>query len=366
MPRSPLYAAVTLLLLALCPSGVFAIDGFDVSASVSSSVEDNVFRTAGGEDDVIRAFSAGIAPHWKWTGCESAVFYDGTIVDFSRYSESSYAVHNAGATLDYFPKSSIRVRGGIDLVIREGSGSTDLYDYSGNGVFCELQLPLSLDWTARGGLSRRTKEYRVLHDFDNKESVASFHIEHRFPDGASFALRAEAGAKDYLGGPGSEARQLLTSLRVSLPMGERTGLRLRVSDRLSFGGEALVASGVAADGYWLEDLYDDPYGYEGMEGDAMVSHLFQGGVMLRIGCGAKLKSYDRAVLDGDGVWLADGPRREDVCLEASAGAEKTLRLNRQGALLKLSAGWYVSWSESNDALYRYRASSAGLGAEVLF
>ncbi|KZK73515.1 MAG: hypothetical protein A3K90_01940 [Pelodictyon luteolum] len=360
----PLSATAALLFLALCPSGVFALDRWDVSASVSSSVEENISHTAGGEDDMVQTFSAGIAPHWKWPGWESELFYDGTMVDFSRHSESSYAVHKAGATLYYSPTSAIRVRGGMNLAVREAGGSTDMYDYTGSGLYCDMQFPLSLDWTARGGLSRQTRDYRMISDLDNRESLAFFGLEHRFQGGASLGLSAEAGAKDYLGREGPEACQLRTFIRVSLPLAEATGLRLRLVDRLNFGGDALVAAGIAEDGYMIEDLYDDPYSYESLEADAMVSQLLSGGVMLRIGCAAKWKSYDRAVLDAAGAPLAD--LREDACLEVSMGAEKTLRLNRQGTLLKLSAGWYVNWNDSNDALYRYRASSAGVGAELEF
>jgi hypothetical protein len=147
---------------------------------------------------------------------------------------------------------------------------------------------------------------------------------------------------------------------------EKTGLKVYARSRINFGDEGIFVTGITADHYSEDDLYDDRYGYESRELGAMVSRLLPYSMTLRLGYDFAAKDYRQPALDLEGNTFQGEPSRSDTYEQFRVRAEKTFRLSDDGNRLNLFGEYQHIRNDSNDAYYDYHASSAILGVELVF
>jgi hypothetical protein len=170
---------------------------------------------------------------------------------------------------------------------------------------------------------------------------------------------------EYLMYDESSTSQIRASVNIGQSLGEQTGLSLRIQQRINLTKRGRAFVGGTVDLIGEEELFDDPYSYEGSELSLTLTHIFPWSMRLQAGTFIMDKRYAYA------AWIDDagaiGPTRKDqrqggwIELRKSLGYEWLLF---QG--LDLTLQYTMIRNQSNSSWYDYSSSSISFGISTDF
>ncbi|MEI7934683.1 MAG: hypothetical protein WCH30_06480 [Chlorobiaceae bacterium] len=363
---------------------------WQTKASVSGSIEDNVFRNSRQEKDAITEVDlhVGYALDWeKWSALAS---YEGKYISFADHAERNYLSPQITLAAQRNLEQKGWVRSGLRARTRMDRDVYALYDYHEVVGFVDAKLPGNNLMTLFTGYSLSSRRYNELEELDNLEHQLYAGLQLPLERGRTLAVYSELGYKQYLSPldkgttivQGYRGRNTVTtatkkeftnvgqwvnSLSVSTPvLDDKTGIRLSVKYRINFGDSNLLLSGMSADHYSENDLFDDRYGYESREVGVMVSRSLLYGVTARVGYDQAIKDYTETAHDISGNPVVTNPERNDNYRRLWTRIEKTVLLSGKGTQLRLYGEYQKIWNDSNDAFNHYNAASTTAGVELVF
>ncbi len=365
------------LLIALCsPPALHA--GVTGSFTLAPEYSSNLDRVSTGQSGSLTEAVARLDYEWKRERWNGAFSLEGAGFIFPASPESNYTLQNARAGIGWTLSETSQLRAGFGVESRSGHETFAIYDYRQFDAFLEGKRKSGSRGLFLAGYAFRTRSY------DSPELYG--HAEHRLytqldlPAGerVTIGISNEVGLKRYseaFPSPGSGTKngkdapvagQWSGSLRLSMPLGERTGLRLYLLRHLDFG-DRIGCAGVAVDNYLAgEDLYDDRYSYESRECGFQVSQRIGKSVIVRTGYDLAFKDYQQKALDMDGHSIPGAGLRNDRQQRVTLRIEKSWKNRARPLLTKLYAESVYLGNRSDGLLYDYTALTAGAGISVEF
>ncbi|GEM_PF-943044 len=377
------------LFIALWP--MVAAAEWQTKASVSGSMEDNVFRNSRPEKDAITEVDLRMGYAWDWEKWSALASYEGKYINFADHAERNYLSPQITLAAQLNLEKKGWVRSGLRARTRIDSDTYALYDYHEVVGFVDAKLPGNDLMTLFAGYSLSNRRYNELEELDNLEHQLYGGLQMPLESGPTIAVYSELGYKQYLSPldtgttivrQGYRGRNIVTtgtkkeftnvgqwvnSLSVSSPViDDKTGIRFSVKYRINFGDSNLLLSGLSADHYSENDLFDDRYGYESREFGVMVSRILLYGVTARVGYDQAIKDYTETAHDISGNPVLTNPERSDNYRRLWARIEKAVLLSGKGTQLRLYGEYQKIWNDSNDAFDHYNSASTTSGVELVF
>jgi hypothetical protein len=377
------------LFFALWP--MVAAAEWQTNASVSGSMEDNVFRNSNQEKDVITEVDLHVGYAWEWEKWGALASYEGKYINFADHADRNYLSPQITLAAQRNLEKKGWVRSGLRARTRIDRDTYALYDYHEYVGFVDAKLPGSDHLTLFAGYSLSNKRYNELEELDNLEHQLYGGLQMPLENGTNIAVYSELGYKQYLSPldkgttivrQGYRGRNIVTtetkkeytnvgqwvnSLSLSTPViDDKTGIRGYLKYRFNFGDNNLLVSGLSADHYSENDLFDDRYGYESREFGVMVSRTLLYAVTARVGYDHAIKDYTETAHDISGNPVLGSPERSDNYQRMWARIEKTVLLSGKGTQLRLYGEYQKIWNDSNDAFNNYNAASTTAGVELVF
>ncbi len=383
------------LLCALLPAAAAA--QLQSTVALTTSVDNNAHRNYAGAEDVISQLNVDISSGWTLAKWQGQFYYDGYLNYFMDDRDRMFQLHRFGLAA----RLALGSQGGLlstgaRLAFRVDDDAYDVYDFSEVSGYLNLKSPLPGFGIFYTGYNLRMRDYTNLPELGNWEHTVFGRLNVTLPSRTTLIVSTQLGYKNYMSqavaevtepttgdginNPGRgnrpsivytevdnpSAGQWVNFVRISQSLFGRTGLSTYVRKRQNFGDDGRFLTSLQT-GYFSEDeLYDDPYGYESLEGGVLLSQLLQSNLMLRLGLDYYDKDYQRSALDLAGNPMPGEIMRADTRRQIWGSLEKTFKMRNLGKSLKLSLEYLYLRNDSNDLYYDYSANVVTLGTEVNF
>jgi hypothetical protein len=380
---------ITLLVIAIWP--MLATAEWQSKATLSGTIENNLFRNSTPEKDVVTEVDLYVAHKWDWQNWSALVSCENNYINFADHADRNYLLPQFTFAAQRNLEKKGWVRSGIRAKTRIDRDSYGLYDYHEYAGFVDAKLAGNDHLTLFAGYSLTNIYYDELQELNNLEHQLYGGLQIPLKGGRSISLSSELGYKQYrspleagttisrqgyrgrkivttvMGTESTNVGQWVNSLNVTSPViDDRTGIRLYGKYRINFGDSNLLLSGLSADHYSENELFDDRYSFESREIGVMVSRTLPYAVTARVGYEQAVKNYTETALEADGNPVVTTPQRRDNYRRMWARLEKTISLHGKGRQLMLYGGYQKIRNDSNDAFNNYNAASATAGAELVF
>lgn len=352
-----------------------AMAQFSLEATVTSMYDDNVNNNYLQLADNVTSGSLGLAYDWEMASNNTQLFYTGSLSYFSRITERSFHAHSFGLThsmvLDEGKQSLLIIGGTYSLRLNRTEYS--FYDNGQMSLYANVKHYLTERFLGRASYSFRVERLFELAEFNYTEHYGFLQGTFFLPTRTTVILEADAGTKIYstpvydttvqTGTHGGGQRfvtastpgvtQLTGIARIGQQVADGTGLSLTTSYQWNVQKESRYLSS----DYTISDdeLFDDHYGYEGVQTSLMVTQLLPADMRLRLSGTLQRRTYsDRPAYDLVGNQVADV--RDDTRKVLTLLFEK--RFDSPGFSLSLSYDYIIN--SSNDRFYNYTNNAVTL------
>lgn len=391
-----------ILVLAL---GSIAFGQTTTKFGLEFSYDSNAYRTYNAVPDYLTETSFSIARDMAPAPWSARIFYDGNLNFFSQDSDLRFHDHTVGLAASRslpWGDGILGLGGNLSL-----SRNAALYEYAnyGQGLgYANARFQIGQSSANQFGYRLRYRRYENLPEFSNLESYVFERVNFPLSMGTSLILQTSIGRKSYSSTQsGSSSPQMPThghghrgwedsegdwwmesgdssatttppvsqwtgSVRVGQSITASTGLGIHYLRRVNLGGE--VRSPYPYDevyNYRSEDeLFNDPYSYEGHEAGAELTRLLPVKMSLKLGYDYYTKNYTYAARDLEGRPLATGENRSDTQGVVWMNLSKTF--TGKGALNGFQVYTEVQSiaNESNDPYFDYDGTVVSLGTSLSF
>ncbi len=361
-----LFAAIALM-------GSSVLAQLEVSGGLDLMVDDNVNNNAEQLKDRILTLNLGAAYDVAFEPAGLSFEYAGTFGMFQAISDRSYAAHTIGLTLS----GSVGDDGAGMYLLEAGGGMRqnksvyEFYDNDQVGISATYRHVLGEGVFAQAGYVYRRVSFDQATFFSYGEHVASANVTTNFQTRTTIIGFAEYGRKAYLE-PGTVdttdpsnlatigVTQWLAGIRIGQGLAEGTGLSLMARYQWNPVKQSryLISDlGMLSD----DELFDDRYGYEGLNLTAMLTQVVWDGAFVRLSYGLQEKEYGLLpAFSLDGLQISD--HREDRRTYWSILGRTGL--GQTGLELTVSATFIRN--ASNDPYYDYRNTAISTGITIPF
>ncbi len=161
--------------------------------------------------------------------------------------------------------------------------------------------------------------------------------------------------------------QLLGIVRVAQGLTSATGLSLQYLRRVDLSERTRFLTRGGVDFQGDEELWDDPYGYQGDEYNATVTQLLPWDVSLRGSVDYLDKQHARAVFLPSDTDVPTGPIRSDK--RWIGGIELKKKFDAAWGFandLVVSLSYFNQRNKSNDPYYGFRSNTFSVGIQAQF
>jgi len=347
-----------------------AIAQLSTEASVTAMLDDNVNNNYLRISDRVTSALVGLGYDWETASTNTQAFYTGALNYFSAVTERTFQVHTLGLTyakvFDEDDQTLLNIGGMVSA--RLDRGDYTFYDNTQWSVYGNVKQYLADGIMGRASYSFRSVRLAELPDFNYTEHYGFIQGTFLLPTRTTLILEADIGTKVYAstnvdstlqagatGRRGSRATtasspgvtQVIGLARIGQPLMEGTGLSLTAGYQLNLQKETRYLTsdyGSLSD----DELFDDHYGFEGLQTGVMLTQLLPAAMELKIGGTLQNRKYtDRPAYDLAGGQVAG--TREDTRKILTLQLEK--RFESPGVVFGLS--WEYITNRSNDFFYDY-------------
>ena len=362
---------------------------FSKSLEISSSYDDNLFRSPEADDDVLTDILLNLSYipeesdlNFKYSG-NFFLYQDNNVRNFSLHEIGfNYAVPFAGDSHNLYL--------GADYTLRVNGDDYNYYDYNQFYAYANIRLDLGALFLTTG-YNYRYRSYANLPDLTNEQHYIFAQINKSFETRTTFIIETDLGYKSFAGertysstmmsGGGGRGRgshsssttmstatssstipslsQAVLLARVSQSLHEKVGIYLQYRQQFSLTDETNY---INADGYYQdEEIFDDPFSYESQGYSSQLTWILPWSMQVRLGGALVSKDYvsEQAFISELDTVAAGGIRQDDRN-SFYLNISKILFLNKSWLeSLHFNIQYNYIRSESNSYWYNYRNNIIG-------
>ncbi len=381
---------------------LFAVSGAGrsqtgVSTNITYSYDSNTFRNYLNFSDQIAQGTLYLNHDLGTENTMIRFYYEGSYYRFKTLSDRNFLFHQSGMAFSHEMSTPGNIiYSGVKFSNRTNKEAYNYYNFNQFIAYANGRFRLG-DNFLQAGYRLRERTYPNLEGFSYWEHWVFLRVNRSFETRTSLTLQSNFGFKNYVaqtyvttvydstfGGGWNKhmgrhgvhtlisvedvpsAELLTTSFRVAQSIAAKTGLSFDVLYRYNFNSEARYLTAIQS-GYTTEDeLFDDPYGYKGLEYTGKITQIFPHGIQSTFSYTITNKFYPgHLALDLEGNPV-DGNYRSDQLRYFYAGLEKSFSLGHGFTNLTLYLDYYRMANRSNDAYYQYKRSLFSSGIAFNF
>ncbi|NIR52019.1 hypothetical protein GWO43_25715 [candidate division KSB1 bacterium] len=373
---------------------------FTKSVSVEMVYDDNSFRNYKGLSDYITQVNVYLARDFQSEALVTRLYYDGNVNVFTEYSDRLSHHHKVGAAFSRFLGSkgeALNFGANIRL-----SRYRDVYDYSNYGQatgYANFKAKPDDAIITQFGYVVKYRDYENLPEFSHFEHQLFGRFSWFLPTSTSLILYTRYGLKDYetqtvvtgardmsnighgRGGRQGEsggvviseqeapsASQFIGSLKFGQSLSSITGLSFQYLRRINLSDAARYSA--LAGEIWNynteDDLFDDPYAYQGHEMSTVLTQLLPWQTRVKMGYDRYIKNYGYEALDLNGEPLLIPEDRRDTRNVVWFNLTKQFSQKSAFRNFELSLDFYYLNNNSNDPYFNYDSSVFTFGTGFSF
>jgi hypothetical protein len=331
--------------LSVLLSGGNAPAQFRFGAYMTTMYDDNVNNNYLGISDRVAQLSLQIARNWDSERHNTQVFYTGALTYYDQVSAKTFHYHSLGLahSTSLGQTGQTTINAGATYSFRRNRNEYTFNDHRQAALYANLKHYLAERLLGRFNYSLRYANFSALPDFNYLEHYGFAQLTASLSTKTTIILETDLGTKIYTSagwetssaagamhgnGRGRQSTafarprttQLIGIARVGQGLIAGTGLSLTAQYQINLQKEPRCLSseyGIISD----DELFDDHYGYEGLQTGLMLTQILPASVVMKINAGVQNRNYsERAAYDLAGNVLAS--RRVDTRRQLSALVEK--------------------------------------------
>lgn len=393
--RPIIIALLTLMVLSVAHQKASA--QLRTTIGIFSSYDDNAFRNYLGQADYLA--TSALSFEYQPEESNLTLFANGSVNLFKQYSDRRYFSNSLGLSYNraYGEDNQNAWYAGASYYLRSNRQAYEYFNYT--QLVGYLNVKHYLDYSegilGRAGYRFRYRNYGTLGEFSYVEHYVFVQASKFFETKTTVVTELSLGNKNYvfstartmnstgmsggMMGGGMMGRnvfmsysspsttQLLGIVRVAQGLTSTTGLSLQYLRRVDLSERTRFLTGGNIDFQGDEELWDDPYGYQGNEYNATVTQLLPWDVSLRASVDYLDKQYARRVFLPSDTDVPTGPIRSDkrwigsIELIKKFGAPLGL-----GNDLVISLRYFNQRNQSNDPYYDFHNNAFSVGIQAQF
>lgn len=378
---------------------------FRTGIALFSSYDDNPFRNYLSRPDYIT--TTALSLEYQPEESHFKLFINGNLGLFKDFSDRRYFSNSLGFSYSkpFGEEEENAAYAGATYFMRFNKASYDYYDFSQFVGYVNLKyyLDFSEGLMSRVGYRLRYRGYRNLEEFSYLEHYGFIQVSKFFESKTTLLVEFDLGNKNYVSTPAATSTtttkmggmmgsgmmgswmngrmntntryisysrpsttQLIGIVRVAQSLSQTTGLSVQYLRRWDISARTRFLSGGAVDFQGDEELWDDPYGYQGNEYSVTLTQNLPWDMTARISTDYLGKDYARRVFTATDTNTPTGPLRSDTRFVARLELRKTF----DGAWaffdgLTISFSYFHQRNNSNDPYYDFRNNAFTLGFQTL-
>lgn len=357
------------------------------SISVSSGVDDNIFRSLEGTSDYMHNLNAYL--EYIPEKSNLTYFYSGTFTFFQQYSEKNTRFHDFG--INYFipfgKDDKNQLYTGADFLMKSNQEEYNYYDY--DQFYFYGNLKFLFDYiTLKGGYNYRFRNYVNYRELTNSRHLLFIQGLKSFPTRTTIQLEVDYGLKTFTSesfisspysGQGRRFQPAMTAVqekpslsqllfvgKIAQGLTDNIGLSAWYRKQISLTPESTFTN---PDSYYQdEELFDDPFSFESDEYNGLIKIILPWYINLDIGGGFADKKYlgeNAFISPEDTVGLGD--LRSDQQSYFSFGVEKSINVDNNWLYsVSLYGNYSFIRNTSNSYWYSYKNNYVDIGLDINF
>ena len=364
-----------------------AMSQFYTNLEVNSELDDNIFRAPEPTEDFISNFSADVG--YRFNNVDLQINYNGNFIFFRSLKERNLSLHRLELNTYYsFGKEDLHTLFlGINGLTRIDGEEYKEYDYSQLYAYANIRFDLESVFI-KTGYNFRFRDYVNFSELNNLRHFLFLQFNKSFVTRTTAIIEANLGYKAFTtpisyttlegnirsgGGNGPGSGMLNNSLYTATisssapPMGQLIfigrisqsiveNLGIFIQYRKQFNLSDQITSITGNNYYQDEELFDDPFSYEGKEISSQLTWMMPWSMRLQIGGSVSDKNYINELAYTSAIdSVGSGGQRTDDQNNLFLNLTKTYNFN--GSWLKsLMLNVYLEYAnnESNSYWYNYK------------
>ena len=371
--------AISLIVVTLVLTSVSAVPAraqFDLRAGVVGMYDDNINNNDLQVSDRITTLNLNSGYSLESSSWGARFFYDGILNYYQTVIERTNQFHSANLDVTHYSGEDDENTLSLELSYGQGYYRDDysFYNHSLISASADYEYSLSGTMINRVGYVFRSVHFAELSDFSYSEHVVTDKFTLGLPTSTTIIAQADLGAKFYpttiLTDGSNQMRrgsatiapsvtQLSGMVRIGQGIIDGTGLSLTTRYQWNVQKQTRYLSssyGAISD----DELFDDHYGYEGLQMSLMLTQVLSETMLLRITGGWQNKIYSTlGAFNLSGNQVADS--RLDDRSYVSLYVQKEFDTG-----FTLKGTYEFIRNASNDPYYDYRNNAATLQISVPF
>ncbi len=365
---------------------------FSNFVSFNSYSYDNLFRSPEPIQDILSTIKIGLRYQQPEKNTQ---FYNNTsLIVFNNIYDRNFLINNAGVnkSINIGEKPNSIFRLGGNWTLRVNKNDYNYYNYSQLSGYANFQI-LTKIALIKGGYSYRRRNYPNWPDLSNNLHNAFFQLNKSFPSRTTIILETGFGNKSFVGqdsfttinnigrGHGHHAGGTITTntisewlgtsqahiiLRLTQSLHEKAGIYFQYRKQLSIDDETSYRN---FDDYYQDDeLFDDPFTYEGDSYSSQLTIMLPKATKLLIGGSLYSKNYisELAYVTADDT-VGIGELRLDEQINYFIDLSKIFSINKDWVKsIKFNLYYSYTNNESNSYWYNYKNTTLGGGIQWSF
>ncbi len=370
------------------------------SLKIEMSYDDNAFRNYRSLSDYVTQLNLYLARDYERDSWAARLYYDGNFNFFAEYTDRFSHYHRIGVAASHsFGEKSGAFNSGGNLVIKRNKSLYDYTNYVQGSGYVNAKLRPVESVIGQLGYIFKYRDYQNLPEFTHFEHQLFGRLSWFLPTNSSLILYARYGLKDYESqtiatmvtdtlssnqgmGRGNNVgsrtsvvysevqtpstSQFIGSVKLGQSITSTTGFSVQYLRRLSLTSSARYST--VAGEVWTysteDDLFDDPYGYEGHEIGAVWTQLLPWQTTFKLGYDTYIKNYSLEALDLEGLSLVEN--RKDTRDLIWFNINKRFSQKSVFRNFQIYVDFYYLNNDSNDPYFNYDNNVFTFGTGVSF
>ena len=374
MKLGKLFGAASFIITSIVTSNAYAQMGFE--SHIATMYDDNILNNYQKISDKVSTLTLNAGYGFGGTHWDAKVFYDGTLNYYQSVTDRTNQFHSLQTSFAHYSGQDEENVLSVGLSYGQGfyRGNFAFYDHDQVTATVQYKQFLSDLVINNLGYTFRSIRFSELSDFSYSEHALSGSFSFALPTQTTLIVQTDLGAKFYsTPEPSSEtdgmrkggmalapgAIQFTPLVRIGQSIMEGTGLSLTTKYQWNIQKQTRYLSssyGAISD----DELFDDHYGYEGLQTSLMLTQLLPESMLLRVTGGVQNRLYSSlAAYDLDGNVLSS--QRSDRRASLGILFQKDFQM---GFTLKAAVDFIRNYS--NDPYYDYRNTAVALELSLPF
>lgn len=367
---------ILVLFIALAGFAHQTFSQFAMKSTFSSMYDDNVNNNSQNLKSSVSGLNINGSYSWEDETALLKIFYDGSFNYYASLIERSNQYHSVNAAYTHLygdeNQNILDIGGSLGTGINRDEynifNHTSYYTYMNYKCFQSERI------INKFGYAFRYMDFSTLTDLNYAEHAVYTHAAFAFSQATTIIAQAELGSKFYStdassdSGSGKKGKssilpavaQITGLVKIGQKLTDVSGLSLTSKYQWNILKQVRYLSsdyGLVSD----DELFDDHYGYEGLQASLMYTHIISESAIAKLSGGFVNKRYSTMpAYDLDGNIIANER------LDARAYINLQLHKSFEELGFSAKASLDIINNKSNDPLYNYQNNAISLEITVPF